>query len=44
MAYSTIVKGHGGNLSFESETGTGTTFLISLPLDGDPEAVAEEVA
>ena len=44
MAYSTIVKGHGGNLSFETEDGAGTTFLIKLPIAGNPESAVGEVA
>ena len=31
IAYTVIVKKHGGTLEFESETGKGTTFIISLP-------------
>ncbi|MGH9445666.1 MAG: sensor histidine kinase, partial [Terriglobia bacterium] len=27
-----VVEKHGGSLTFESETGQGTTFLISLPV------------
>jgi sensor histidine kinase regulating citrate/malate metabolism len=32
LAYTTIVKKHQGTLSFESQTGQGTTFIIGLPL------------
>jgi signal transduction histidine kinase len=32
IAQSVIVRKHGGTLSFESEDGVGTTFLIQLPL------------
>ena len=32
MAYQTIVEKHNGKLWFETETGKGTTFFISLPL------------
>jgi signal transduction histidine kinase len=32
MAYSCIVKRHRGTLSFETELGSGTTFIIRLPL------------
>ena len=32
MIYGCIVKRHGGAVSFETETGRGTTFIIRLPL------------
>jgi len=32
IAYSVIVDKHGGAINFETETGRGTTFIISLPL------------
>lgn len=32
IAHDIIVKKHGGNLTFDTEIGTGTTFLIRLPL------------
>ena len=32
LAYTTIVKKHQGTLSFESQDGQGTTFIIGLPL------------
>jgi len=32
MAYNCIVKRHRGTLSFETELGSGTTFIIRLPL------------
>jgi PAS domain S-box-containing protein len=38
IAYSAVVDRHDGRLSFESEVGKGTTFIIELPL----EAAAEE--
>jgi len=34
IARSIVVDKHGGTLTFESETGCGTTFTIRLPLDG----------
>ncbi|MFW6055271.1 MAG: PAS domain S-box protein [Thermodesulfobacteriota bacterium] len=33
LAYKTVVDNHGGSLSFESEEGQGTTFVIRLPLE-----------
>jgi signal transduction histidine kinase len=32
IAYSVIVDKHGGSISFETEEGRGTSFIISLPL------------
>ena len=32
IAYSVVVDKHGGTISFETEEGRGTTFIISLPL------------
>jgi C4-dicarboxylate-specific signal transduction histidine kinase len=32
LAYNILVKKHGGSLSFDTETGLGTTFTIRLPL------------
>jgi signal transduction histidine kinase len=33
IAWATVVDGHGGQLSFESTVGEGTTFTVRLPLD-----------
>jgi signal transduction histidine kinase len=33
IAYDVIERKHGGRLSFESQPGHGTTFLIRLPVD-----------
>jgi signal transduction histidine kinase/CheY-like chemotaxis protein len=32
FVYSTVVKKHGGRVSFETESGKGTTFTLNLPL------------
>jgi signal transduction histidine kinase len=29
-----VVKRHGGTVTFETETGKGTTFIIRLPIAG----------
>lgn len=34
LAYSTVVKRHGGTIEFESEMGVGTTFILRLPIGG----------
>ncbi|HZQ45514.1 MAG TPA: ATP-binding protein, partial [Verrucomicrobiae bacterium] len=33
IAYNTIVKKHGGELTFETEVGKGTQFIIRLPIN-----------
>jgi signal transduction histidine kinase len=33
IAYDVVVKKHGGTLSFETQVGAGTTFLVRLPLE-----------
>jgi signal transduction histidine kinase len=33
MARKVVVQGHGGSISFQSESGQGTTFIVRLPLD-----------
>ena len=35
MVYGTVVNRHGGNVTFESEVGRGTTFIISLPMKAE---------
>jgi signal transduction histidine kinase len=32
IVYNTIAKKHGGEVSFETETGRGTTFILRLPI------------
>jgi len=34
IAHNVIVEKHRGTLTFETETGKGTTFIIRLPIDG----------
>ncbi|MFH0880345.1 MAG: PAS domain S-box protein, partial [Lentisphaerota bacterium] len=36
MAYNVIVKKHAGKIRFDTEPGSGTTFIITLPIGGDP--------
>jgi len=37
VAHSVIVQKHGGRISFETEMGMGTTFVVRLPLEpGNP--------
>ena len=40
IARSVVVDKHGGSLTFESEVGQGTTFIIRLPVDGSSAAPA----
>ncbi|MEZ4933036.1 MAG: HAMP domain-containing sensor histidine kinase [Saprospiraceae bacterium] len=32
LSYEILTKGHGGNLSVETENGKGTTFIIQIPI------------
>jgi PAS domain S-box-containing protein len=41
IAYSVIVKRHGGSIRFETQPGRGTTFIVRLPLDAVPTRVEE---
>ena len=38
IAYSVVVDKHGGSISFETEVGRGTTFIITLPLSAPKPA------
>src|SRR5207245_2713339 len=44
IAHSTIVNKHGGQLTFESVTGKGTTFIVRLPVSPASTAAAERKA
>ncbi len=37
IAYNVVVDKHGGTIDFETETGKGTTFIIRLPLNPEPD-------
>jgi len=37
ISHSVIVEKHGGTLDLESQPGQGTTFIIGLPMEADPE-------
>jgi signal transduction histidine kinase len=37
IVYSAVVERHGGQVSFETEVGKGTTFIVRLPLRPSPE-------
>lgn len=38
LAHSVVVHKHGGTISFETEEGAGTTFIVRIPIKGRPEA------
>jgi signal transduction histidine kinase len=38
ISYDVVVNKHGGSISFESEEGKGTTFIIRLPIASEPVA------
>ncbi len=36
IVHAIVVEKHGGTISFETQTGRGTTFIIRLPISGQP--------
>jgi len=44
LAYATIVDKHSGTLTFESEEGNGSTFIIRLPMENISESGSKIVA
>jgi PAS domain S-box-containing protein len=41
ISHNVVVEKHGGKLSFETEIGKGTTFIIRLPLGDSPNSVTK---
>lgn len=41
IAYSVIAEKHGGTITFETEMGKGTTFIIRLPIEAEPAGTEE---
>ena len=41
VAYNVIYEKHGGTIGLETEIGTGTTFIVRLPLATQPEEVVD---
>ena len=39
IAHNVVVKKHSGTITFETEVEKGTTFIIRLPIEGEPELV-----
>lgn len=37
IAYGAVVEKHGGSLSFETEEGKGTTFILRMPIRNEPD-------
>jgi hypothetical protein len=37
-----IIRAHGGDITFETETGRGTTFFIRLPLPADAPPASQD--
>jgi len=44
IAHAVVVEKHGGTITFETETGMGTTFTIRLPLTASPTAGVKKAA
>lgn len=42
LAHAIVVDRHGGTIDFESEVGHGATFVVRLPIDGQPQSCAIE--
>jgi PAS domain S-box-containing protein len=42
IAYTIVARKHRGSIEFETEVGAGTTFIVTLPIDG-PEIQATEI-
>jgi signal transduction histidine kinase len=43
IARSVVVEKHGGELTFETQLGRGTTFVIRLPIEpSTPETTSDE--
>jgi|GEM_PF-5439281 len=38
LAYNVVVLKHGGKLTYETEIGRGTTFIIRLPIHSSEQA------
>ena len=41
ISHNVIVEKHGGTITFNTEVGKGTTFIIRLPIDAVPEGERE---
>ena len=37
ISHAIVVEKHGGTIHFETEVGRGTSFIVRLPIDGQPE-------
>lgn len=42
IAHSVVVQKHGGSITFETEMGVGTTFIVRLPMGGTGETPADQ--